>query len=112
MRLNLKKSGGLALEGGAPRAFGMEGQWGLSEELHRPGGNRDSILGGHTQGFMCTGSQNKVGIHKNLGQTYLWVLEGLLGKQCVAMAHCGGRILEKEVPGNQHQHELPWRLPF
>ena len=29
-----------------------------------------------------------------------------------AAAHCGGRTLEAEVPGNNHQCVVPWRLPF
>ena len=36
-------------------------------------------------------------LHKNLGQTYLRVLEGLLGKQRVAVARFGDRTLEAEV---------------
>ena len=50
---------GLALGRGTPRAFDFEGQWAWVQELHRTGGNRDSTLGGHTQGSMCTGAQDK-----------------------------------------------------
>lgn len=45
------------------------------------------------------GPKTKQGLHENLGQTYLKVLECLLGKQGSAEAHCGGRTLEAEVPG-------------
>ena len=79
------------------------------QELHRTGGNRGSTLAGGTQGFMCTGSQ---GLHKNLGQVYLWVLKGLPGKEGSAVAHCGGRTLEVDAPRNNHWCELPWSLPF
>ena len=51
-------------------------------------------------GLMCTRSQGKAGTPKNLGQTYLWVLEVFLGKQGTDAAGCGGRALEAEVPGN------------
>lgn len=102
MRLNLKKSGGLALEGGAPRAFGMEGQWGLSEELHRPGGNRDSILGGCTQGFMRTGSQAKAVTPYKSGSDLPVGLWWSPRKGVGTVAHCGDSTLEAVVPGNNN----------
>ena len=58
------------------------------------------------------GPRAKQRLHKNLGQTYLWVLEGLLGKQGSAVPHSGGMTLDAEIPGNNHCHELPWKLPF
>ena len=70
-----------------------------AQKLHRTGANRDFTPGGVTRGFMCTGSHGKAGTHKNLGQTYLQVLEGLLGKQGMAVAYCGGMTLEAEVQG-------------
>ena len=45
------------------------------------------------------GPRTKQGLHKNLGQTYLWVLEGLLGKQGTNLACCFCRTLEAEVLG-------------
>ena len=48
-------------------------------ELHRTGGKRNSTLGGHAEGFMCTGSREQHG---------------------VAVAHYGVRTLEAVVPGN------------
>lgn len=56
---------------------------------------------------MCTGPKAKHGLLKDLGQIYLWLLDGLLGNQGVAVAHCGGKILEAGVPGNNHLHEFP-----
>ena len=52
---------------------------------------------------MCTESQGKQGLHKNLDQTYLWVLEGLLGKQEVAVAHYGGQDI-----GGRDLMEYSW----
>lgn len=43
---------------------------------------------------------------------HLWVLEGLQGKQGSAVPHSGGMTLNAEIPGNNHCHELPWKLPF
>lgn len=61
---------------------------------------------------MCTRFQGKQGIHKNLGQTFLQLLEEFLGKQGSDVAHCGGKTLKVEVPRNNHWCELHWRLSF
>ena len=53
-----------------------------------------------------------------LGPMRIWVrpicgsVDGLLGKQVVAVAHSGGRTLEAEVTGNNHWCVLPWKLLF
>ena len=49
---------------------------------------------------------------KNLISNMEGFLEGLLGKHGLALAHCGSRILEAVVPGNNQQPEHPLRLPF
>ena len=51
--------GDLAFGGGAPRTFGIEGQWVCAQELQGTVGNRDFTLEKLTQAFMCTGSQGK-----------------------------------------------------
>ena len=79
--------------------------------LHRTGGNRDSALGEHKQGLMSTGSQGKAGTPYESESDLTANLEGLLGKQGLAVAHCGGTTLKEEGPVN-NQNELPWRLPF
>ena len=69
------------------------------QEHHRTGGNRDSSHGG-TQRVSCAlGPKARLRLPKSKGQTYLKVLKGLLGKQGVAVAQCGGRTLEAEVLG-------------
>ena len=78
--------------GGAPRAFGIEGQQRLCTGA--PQDWRETPL---LEGAL--GPRAKEGLHNNLGQTQVPVLEGYLGKQGAALAHCGGRILEAEVPG-------------
>ena len=71
------------------------------KELHKTGGGGAGTLlleGAHRIPCpLCP--RAKQGPHENLGQTCLWVLEGILGKQGAAVAHCGGRTLEAEVPG-------------
>ena len=39
------------------------------------------------------GFRAKQGLHKNLGHTYLWVFNGILGKQGMDMAHGGAGYL-------------------
>ena len=61
------------------------------------------------------GPSAKQSLHKNLGQTYLWILEDLLEKQVVTLAHCEERSLEKKflgiikimnAPGGGHSGKL------
>ena len=51
------------------------------QELHRAGGERDSILEGAHEVSHALGLSTKQYLHRNLGYTYLGVLEGLLGRQ-------------------------------
>ena len=65
-----------------------------------------------TDRFSCIlDPKAKKGLHKNLGQPYLWVLEGLLQQLGMAVAHCGNKILETDVPEINHQREFR-RPPF
>ena len=58
------------------------------QDFDRTGGNRDSTLGGHTQSSVCMGTQGKEqGPQGRLNQTYLLVLEHLLQRRGVAVAH-------------------------
>ena len=53
-----------------------------------------------TNKFSCAlGPRAKLWLHKNLGQTYLYVLESLLGRQGLAMAHCRGRNWRQRAQG-------------
>ena len=100
-------SGSLALGGGAPRAFGIEGKQGMcagapqnwrKQRLHSwrthigfhvnwvPGQSRDSLR-------IC--------------QTFLQVLEGILGKQEGGYGLLLGQDIGGRGPGNIHQRELP-----
>lgn len=97
--------GGLPLGAGASRAFCIEevqlectSSTGLQKQrLHSEGTHRVS---------RAVGPRARQGLHKNLGQTYLWVLQGLLGKQGSTVAHCGGGPLKVEVLRN-NRCELP-----
>ena len=67
------------------------------QDLHGTGGIGDSTFERWTQVFMCTGSEAKQKLYKDLGQTCLWFLEDLLGKQGMTTVHCEGRTLEAKV---------------
>ena len=56
-------------------------------------------------------SRSKQRLHNNQGQTYLRVLEVSLAKKSAVISLCGDRISGAEVPGNNLQCELPYRLP-
>ena len=89
-----------------PGAFGVESQQGFYSGAQEDWGKQTLLLE-NTHRISCApGPRAKQGLHKNLGQTNLQVLECLLGKQEAAVAHCGGRMLEAEIPGNNHWHEL------
>ena len=78
-------------------ALKATGAW--VQEFYRTRGNRDSPLGGCTQSFLCTGA---------LGRTYLWVLEDLLERWRLALAHSAG----KDTGGrNLREYPLAWTLP-
>ena len=59
------------------------------QKLHRTREKRDSTLGRCAQGLTYTGAGKKQWLHRSLGQTYLLVLEGLLGSLEAAVAHPG-----------------------
>jgi len=99
------------LGGGAPGAFGLKGQQSLSTGTPQDWGKQRLLEGAHRVSCALSPRANQ-GLHKNLSQTYLGVLEGLLGKQGEAVACHGGRTLEVEVPGNNHWREFPWRPLF
>ena len=62
------------------------------QDFDRTGGNRDSTLGGHTQSSVLIRTQGKEQRpHGRLNQTYLLVLEGLLQRLGVPVAHCGDK---------------------
>ena len=99
--------------GEAAGAFDIEGEWGLSTGNSTGLGETETPLLEETHKVSwLPGLRTKQGLLKNLGQTYLWVFEGLLEKQGMAVAHCGGKTLEVKSPRNNHQCALPWKLPF
>ena len=61
------------------------------QDFERSGGNTDSTFGGHTQSGVCIRTQGKETPQGRLNQTYLLVLEGLLQRRGVAVAHCGDK---------------------
>ena len=98
------QSESLALGGEAPRAFGTEGQCGLSARAPQDWGKQTPLLEGTHRVSCALGPRAKP---KNLSQIYLWVLKGLLGNQGSAVAHCVGKTLEVDITGNNHHHVSP-----
>ena len=88
---------GVASGGGALRVFGFQAQQECFQELHRTGENIFHPWGEHARACKHQDPEEKQWLHRNLGQTYLLVLEGLLGKQGVAVPseviRVGGRHL-------------------
>ena len=71
-------------------------------------GETETLLFKAAHKYSCElGPREKQGLHKNMGQNYLQVLEGLLGKQELAVDHCVDKALEADIPENNHQCELP-----
>ena len=104
---------GLELGVGDFRAFGFEGQWGLSVGLHRTGGNRDSTLRRCTQGFMCTGTEGKAVSPQKPGPDLRADLRGTPGEVGVGCGPIQGQGHWWWRPlGNTPQCELSWRSPF
>ena len=82
------------------------------QEFHRIEGNINTTLGGCSQGPVSTRTQwRKQWSLKNLGQTYLLVLEVLLQTRKLWLAAETG-ILVAVVCWCIHSHERSWRLAF
>ena len=82
------------------------------QDLHGTGENRDFSPGGHTQISGALGPSAKQCLHRSLGRTHLWVVEGLLGRQGQLLLSVAARTEVAEAPGNIHQRELSQRPPF
>ena len=105
--------GGLTLGRGAPRAFGFEGQWGLVAGVPRDWGKqRLHSYRAHTKSHTHQEQGQKPQFHRSLGQTYLLVLEGLLGREGCLWLTLGTRTLVVDVSGSIYLCELSWRLTY
>ena len=79
------------------------------QDFDRTGRNRDSTLGRHTQSSVRIGTQGKEQWpHGKLNQTYLLVLEGLLQRRGMAVAHHGDKNTGSRSSG---KYSLAWALP-
>ena len=72
------------------------------------GETKTSLLEGAHKISHALGPRAKQWLHRRLGQTYLWVLEGLLGRWGSAVAHCGGKETDARGP---REYSLEWALP-
>ena len=122
----------LASRGGAPERLALKTRRAWSQVLPKTRGKRNSTPEGHMQGLMGTGTQGKMlWLHWILGQTYLLVLEDLLGKQ---VSDCGslwgqghqwrgtgevlgrywggpGELTDMSSPGGSHCDTKTWPHP-
>ena len=79
------------------------------QDFDRTGGNRDSTLGGHTQSSVSIRTQGKEQWpHRRLNQTYPLVLEGLLQRRGVVVAHRGDKVTGSRSSG---KYSLAWAHP-
>ena len=69
------------------------------------------LLDGAHRLSCALGAKTQPGLHNNLSQTYLQVLEGLLGEEVETVA-LWGQDTGGRGPHNNHWYELPRRLPF
>ena len=56
------------------------------------GENRDFSSGGHTQISGALGPSANQCLHRSLGRTYPWVVEGLPGRRGLAATPCGSKV--------------------
>ena len=84
--------------GEAPREFGFKDHQGLCTGTPWDCGEKTLPLA-HTSLHVPWGPRTKQGVHKNLVQTYLKVLEDLLGKQRMTVSRGGDKTLEREFLG-------------
>ena len=100
---------GLAMGGGFLENHTLKASGIWLQDFDRTGVNRDSTLGRHTQSSVHIRTQEKEQWpHRRLNQTYLLVLEGLLHRWAVAVAHCGDKDTGSRSSGN---YSLAWALP-
>ena len=100
---------GLAMGGGIPRESNLKdgGIW--LQDFDRTGGNRDSTLGGHTQSSVYIRTHRKEKWpHRRLNQSYQLVLEGLLQRLEVTVAHREDKDTGLRSSG---KYSLAWVLP-
>ena len=86
--------------GGAPGAFGVKGQQGLCAGVPQDWGKQILLLEGAHRLSCALGLRTKQRLHRNLGQTYLQILEDLLGKEEAHLeAEVLGIIISVNSPG-------------
>ena len=104
---------GLAMGEEIPRESDFDSDWNQAssiwlQDFDSTGGNRDSTLGGHTQSSVCIKTWGEEQWpHRRLNQTYLVVLEGLLQRWGVAVAHWGDK---DTVSRSSVNYSLAWAL--
>ena len=98
--------------GRSPMSIGLWRPTGLECRNSTGPGETEIILWEDAHKVSCVlGTMAKQWLHRILGETYLWVLEGLLEGDWLWLT-VGTRTLVVEAPGNIHWHELSWSLSF
>ena len=99
--------------GGAPRAFDIEGKWGLCAGTPRDWWKwRFHSSKAHTQALICTESQGKSETPKEIGSALPMVLGGSPEKTGGDCGSLWGKDIGSKDVRNNHQCELPRRWPF
>ena len=80
---------GLGSRGGAPRTFCFEGQWGLITGAPQNWGKQTPFLEGVYRISWTPRPGKNQWLYRRLGQPYLLVLKGLLGRRRAAMVLSG-----------------------
>ena len=112
-RISLPSLGAWEQEEETPENLALKASGVWSQEFHRTGENRNSTLGGCTQGLVHTGTQGKQQWpHKRLGQTYLLVLEGLRWRRGWLWLTVQTKTLAVAALASTHWHEPSWRSSF
>ena len=99
--------GNLAVEEKAPRASGIEGQWGLCVGAPQDWGKHRPHSERCTQAFMSNGSQGEGGAPQESGSDLTAVLGGSPGKTGGDCGSLQGRDIGSKALGNIHQHVPP-----
>ena len=97
----------------ASRAFGFKEHWGwITGALQGLEKDKHYSWRVHTRFFVHWELGKKWWLCRSLDQTYLHVLDGLLGRPGTAVVHCGNEDNGGRGTGCSYWHELFQRLPF
>ena len=113
--VRLSSLGGSHQKEEPPEHLALKAGRAWAQELHRTGGNRESALGGYTQGFTCTGTQGKAVTSYQPGPDLPVGLGGSPGEVGVSCVSCRLQCWDTSVQATNRvgTQPHPWadRLP-